>query len=94
MQLYRFARVRQPVVFLGIKGGPRTIPPSAPPGSRWWIGMPTTTREALERIAESREEIAALPDGDFKAGLAAALDELEQRHRGEPEQTALEIAAG
>jgi len=50
--------------------------------------------EALERIAEYREEIAALPDGDFKAGLVAALDVLERRHRGEPEQTALEIAAG
>jgi hypothetical protein len=50
--------------------------------------------EALERIAESREEIAALPDGDFKAGIIAALDELERRHRGELEQTALEIAAG
>jgi len=50
--------------------------------------------EALERIAESREEIAALPDGDFKAGLVAALEGIERRHLGEPEQTSLEIGAG
>jgi len=48
----------------------------------------------MYRVAEYRKEIAVLPDGNFKAGLAAALDEVERRHRGEPEQTALEIAAG
>ncbi len=51
-------------------------------------------QEALERIPEYREEIAALPDGNFKAGLAAALDQVEGLHRGEPEQTALRMAAG
>jgi hypothetical protein len=88
----------QPAVFVGVEGGLADHTAFGPVRVALvdWDAIRDAydDEEALERIAESREEIAALPDGDFKAGLVAALDESERRHRGEPEQTALEIAEG
>lgn len=88
----------QPVVFVGVEGGLADYTAFGPVRVVLvdWDAIRDAydDEEALERIGEYREEIAALPDGDFKAGLVAALDDLERRHRGEPEQTALEIAAG
>jgi hypothetical protein len=87
----------QPRVFVGVEGGLADYTAFGPVRVALvdWdaIRDACDDEEALERIGESREEIAALPDGDFKAGLVAALDELERRHGGEPEQTALETAA-
>ncbi len=88
----------QPVVFVGVEGGLADYTAFGPVRVALvdWDAIRDAYDdvEALERIAESREEIAALPEGDFKAGLVGALDELERRHRGEPEQVAVEVAGG
>ncbi len=87
-----------PAVFVGVEGGLADYTAFGPVRVALvdWdaIRDACDDQEALERIAEYREEIATLPEGDFKTGLVAALDELERRHRGEPEQTVLGIASG
>lgn len=75
----------QPAVFVGVEGGLADYTAFGPVRVALvdWDAIRDAydDEEALERIAEYRGEIAALPEGDFKAGLVAALDEVERRYR-------------